>query len=275
MQRTVNGVRYNFEIYGAGAPLLCLHGFTGCAANWRALGEALTPRCQVIAVDLLGHGASETPADPARYRMERTAADLAGLLDQLALPTVNVLGYSMGGRAALHFAAAYPERVRALILESASPGLAAEAERQARSQADEALAERLERDGLEAFIDYWERLPLFASQERLPAEARAAVRAQRLRNTPAGLANSLRGLGTGVQPSLWEHLPEIKTRTLLVAGALDLKFAGLAQQMAAALPNAKLEIVPAAGHTVHLEQPAAFAQAVAGFLEKPASNYKN
>jgi 2-succinyl-6-hydroxy-2,4-cyclohexadiene-1-carboxylate synthase len=264
-------LRREFTAPGTGgAPLVLLHGFTGGAENWRPLSAAWAGRFRTIAVDLLGHGRSDAPADPARYRMERCVADLAAALDQLGQPGVSVLGYSMGGRIALHFAAAYPERVRALVLESASPGLAAPEERAARVAADEALARQLERDGLEAFVDYWERLPLFASQARLPESVRAVQRAQRLCNNPQGLANSLRGLGTGAQPSLWERLPELHAPTLLVAGALDAKFTAIARQMAAALPAAQLASVPEAGHTVHLERPDVFATLVADFLRDQA-----
>lgn len=263
----VNGVYLNVEVAGSQPPpFVLLHGFTGSQENWRALRAAWSRRFQVIAVDLLGHGRSDAPADPARYAMDRCVADLAAALDQLGAAAVNVLGYSLGGRVALHFAAAHPERVRALVLESASPGLATPEERAARIAADETLAGRLEREGLEAFVDYWERLPLFASQARLPAEARAALRAQRLQNNPLGLANSLRGLGTGAQPSLWERLPALRAPTLLIAGALDEKFTAIARAMAARLPAARLEIVPDAGHTVHLEQPDLFQHLIAGFF---------
>jgi 2-succinyl-6-hydroxy-2,4-cyclohexadiene-1-carboxylate synthase len=261
----IGDVALNVEQAGDGEPLLLLHGFTGSARNWRGL-EAFGERFRTIAVDLLGHGASDSPADPARYDMAACVGDLAAVLVQLGIQRANVLGYSLGGRVALHLAAAHPERVGRLVLESASPGLMTEAERRARRADDEALALRLERDGLEAFVDGWERLPLFASQARLPAAVRAGLRAQRLRNNPPGLANSLRGLGTGAQPSLWERLPEIHTPTLLLAGALDEKFAAIARAMAERLPEATLFIVPEAGHTIHLEQPDAFAQRVTEFL---------
>lgn len=266
MRLTVNGVRLNVEVAGAGEPLLLLHGFTGSLENWRGHVGAWSARFQTVAVDLLGHGLSDAPADPARYAMEPCVADLAAVLDQLGLGRAGVLGYSMGGRVALHLAAAHPGRVSALILESASPGLATPEERAARIVADEALAGRLERDGLEAFVDYWERLPLFASQARLPEPARAALRAQRLKNRPAGLANSLRGLGTGAQPSLWERLPEVQAPVLLIAGALDEKFTAIGRQMASRLPAAQLALVPDAGHAVHLEQPEAFRALVTHFL---------
>src|SRR5450432_1341420 len=190
---TVHGIQFNLSDYGsfgADLPLLLLHGFMGSAGSWPPHIPALSAKSRrVLALDLLGHGLTDSPADPARYSMPHCSADFAALLDQLGLKRVTVLGYSMGGRTALHFALTYPQRVAALILESASPGLADQSERQARVASDEALALRLERDGLPAFVNYWERLPLFASQARLPAETQNAVRQGRLANNAQGLAN--------------------------------------------------------------------------------------
>ncbi len=268
----VNGVCLNVETAGAGTgpPLLLFHGFTGSAANWRAHVEGFAQHFTIIAVDLPGHGESDSPDDPARYRMEHCLEDLIAVLDQLQpkLQQVNLLGYSMGGRVALHFAAAHPERVSKLILESASPGLSDPAERAARVASDNALADFIEQAGLEAFVDRWESLPLFASQARLPAEVSAGLRAQRLLCNPRGLAHSLRGLGTGIQSPLWDRLPEVRVPTLLIAGELDTKFMNIARAMAESLPNARLEIVPEAGHTAHLEQPEVFDRLVLDWLSE-------
>ncbi len=263
---SVNQLQLHVEVNGAGPPLLLLHGFTGSAASWNRLSAQLAPTRRTIAVDLIGHGQSAAPADPARYGMERCVADLLALLDTLEIQQTELLGYSMGGRVALQLAAAAPERIRALVLESSSPGLGDPAERQARRAADEALAESIEREGLAAFVERWEQLPLFASQAALPAAARARQRAQRMQNNPVGLANSLRGMGTGQQSSLWLRLPDLGIRTLLVAGELDQKYSAIGRQMAAALPNAQLSSVPGTGHAVHLEQPAVFATLVRDFL---------
>ena len=263
----VNGVNLNVEISGKGSPLVLLHGFTGSITNWKSHIPIFEKRFQSIAVDLLGHGSSDSPADPMRYRMERCVGDLISIFEQLGLEQVSLLGYSMGGRVALQMAAAHPDRVRALVLESASPGLAGLAERQARVTSDEALVDSIERDGLEAFVNRWEQSPLFVSQTRLPASVRAELRAQRLQNNPRGLANSLRGLGTGAQSSLWDRLREIRVPTLLVAGMLDQKFTVIARAMAGALPVVRLARVPDAGHTVHLEQREVFDKLVMEFLE--------
>lgn len=263
----VNGVEYNVERAGAGPPLVLLHGFTGSAATWTpfrsAFGEFAT-----FAVDLLGHGASDAPADPARYRMERTIDDLATLLDCLGVARAAWLGYSLGGRVALSLAVAYPERVAALVLESASPGIADPVARAARARDDEALADRLESEGIEPFVAHWERLPLFASQARLPDATRAALRRQRLANAPRGLANSLRGVGQGAQPPLHDRLSELAVPVLLVAGEEDEKFRWLAREMAVALPVAEVACIAGAGHATHLEQPHAFARVVQDFLQR-------
>src|SRR4051794_16562295 len=177
---TINDVQYYVECEGSGPPLLLLHGFTGSSATWTAHIAAWRDRFATIAVDLLGHGQSDAPSGPARYGMEATVADLAALLDRLGVPQAHVLGYSMGGRVALHFAAAYPKRMSALVLESASPGLATLEERIARVAADNELAAFIARASVPAFVDRWESLPLWASQSRLPSTVRAAQRAQRL-----------------------------------------------------------------------------------------------
>ena len=266
MHIRVNGIALNVEQSGAGRSLLLLHGFTGSAATWAPLKGVLAPLFHTIAPDLIGHGRSDSPAYPDRYRMDRCVADLLALLDALEVARADVLGYSMGGRVALHLAVAAPDRVGALVLESSSPGIADAAERQARIAADETLADAIKVEGLEAFVERWERLPLFASQAALPEDTRARLHAQRLRNNPLGLANSLRGMGTGQQESLWDRLAGLNIPTLLIVGELDTKYCALAGAMCALLSNARAVIVPGAGHAVHLEQPQTFAKNVLEFL---------
>lgn len=260
------GLRLHVERAGSGPPLVLLHGFTGSAASWGPLRAALGPGHTTLAVELPGHGRSGAPADAARYALPRLADDLAAVLDRLDLPNAAVLGYSLGGRAALRLALRHPARVRALVVESASPGIDDDAERAERAAADARLADAIGRDGVPAFVDRWEQLPLWASQSGLPAATRAAVRAERLRQQAAGLANSLRGAGAGAEPPVLRDLPALTMRTLVVAGALDAKYAALASRMAAAIPRAQLAIVPGAGHAVHLERPAELAELVAAFL---------
>lgn len=261
----LNDVHLNVEAQHAGPALLLLHGFTGSSVTW-------APHCEVwrefttIAVDLLGHGHSDCPADPNRYDMEHCIEDLLALLDYLGVQRTAVLGYSLGGRIALHLALRAPERLWALIVESASPGIADADEREARRKSDATLAAAIERDGITAFVDYWQTLSLFASQTRLPVSACEELRRQRLSNSPLGLANSLRGLGAGMPEPVLQRLEKVQVPVLLLAGALDTKYAEFAHQMAAVLPYGKVEIIPDSGHAIHLEQPVLFADLVRCFL---------
>ncbi|MGW8265600.1 MAG: 2-succinyl-6-hydroxy-2,4-cyclohexadiene-1-carboxylate synthase [Longimicrobiales bacterium] len=259
-------LRLHVRVQGAGEPLLLLHGFTGSIEAWgEEVLRGLAQANRVVAVDLLGHGASDTSFDPERYHMEEILRDLGQVLDALAIEDARWLGYSMGGRIAVAAAVMKPARVSSLILESASPGLAGENERRARRRADEALAEGILRGGMEAFVDHWMGLPLFATQGKLPPAIREANRERRLKNDPDALAACLRGLGTGAQPSFWDHLPEIRVPTLLLAGEEDQKFSGLARHMATLIPSAELRLIPKSGHSIHLENPFAWLAAVRTF----------
>jgi 2-succinyl-6-hydroxy-2,4-cyclohexadiene-1-carboxylate synthase len=219
----------------------------------------------VVAVDLVGHGKSDLSSHPERFTVDEILKDLGQVLDALEIDSARWLGYSMGGRIALAGAVMTPGRISSLILESASPGLPEEGERRARRRADEALAEGILRGGMEAFVDHWMGLPLFATQGKLPPKIRAETRARKLQNTPEALAACLRGMGTGAQPSFWESLPDITVPVLLLAGDEDRKFTQVAAQMASVLPRATLRLIPRAGHAIHLENPFAWLAAVRTF----------
>ena len=264
-----NGAHLNFEQSGEGPAILALHGFTGSGRSLLSFARAW-PAFTTFAVDLIGHGESDSPPDPGRYSIDACIADLVELMDVLGLGKVALLGYSMGGRVALRFALKHPDRLWSLVLESASAGLEDETERRARVESDEKLAQSLERDGLESFVDYWENIPLWASQSRLPQEKRDALRQQRMRNNPTGLANSLRGMGAGADPPAYDKLSELNVPALLIAGELDERYRDLAFRMASLMPDAEPVIIPGAGHAAHFEHPAAFAEAVLRFLQSHA-----
>ena len=261
------GLRLHIARAGSGPPLVLLHGFTGSNETWTPHLAALSARRTTLAVDLPGHGRSSAPGDAARYALDRFADDLADVLDALRVERGVVLGYSLGGRAALRFALRHPGRVAALVLESASPGIIDPVERAARVRSDAELADAIERDGVARFVEQWERLPLWASHASLPDATRARLREQRLANHPRGLANSLRGAGAGADPPVLDRLGTHRSPVLLIAGALDTKYVLLGRLMEAAMSDARLAVVPDTGHAVHLEQPAAFAALVTGFLD--------
>lgn len=251
---------------GGGSPLLLLHGFTGTARMWSTQIDAWSERHRVIAPDLLGHGGSDAPPDPAAYALDRQAASLADLLELLEAKPATVVGYSMGARLALVLALEHPDSVARLVLESPSAGVADERDRAARREADEHLAQEIERDGTAAFVARWEAMPIFASHADLPAEVEAHQRAERRRHTPTGLAASLRGAGQGAMPPLHDRLPLVVAPTLVLAGALDQTGRGRADTVAHGIPDARLEVIEGAGHTPHLESPDEFIRITDDFL---------
>ncbi|WP_019414909.1 2-succinyl-6-hydroxy-2,4-cyclohexadiene-1-carboxylate synthase [Paenisporosarcina sp. TG20] len=239
--------------------IVFLHGFTGSTMTWEPIIEDLPKTIRCIAVDLLGHGKSESPKSPNRYQMNEQLLDLHTLFGLLQVTTFSLVGYSMGGRIALAYALKYPEHIIHLILESASPGLASLVEQQARVKADERLAGKIEIEGISKFIDYWQDISLFHSQEKLSEWKRLAIRQERLLQSPLGLANSLRGIGTGNQPSYWLQLKQLKIPVTLVTGEFDQKFNLIAQQMKKSLSNSQHIQVLTVGHAIHVENPVQFA----------------
>ncbi len=236
-----------------------LHGFTGSAAAMAPLTSRLPD--PVLALDLPGHGPEPASDDPADYTMATAAAGVVSAtahFEQFAL-----VGYSMGGRVALHVALAYPDRVAALALIGTRAGIDDPAERAERIAADQALADRIESEGVEWFADYWADRPLFATQHhRLSVDQRTELRAQRLACDPRGLALSLRGMGAGAVEPISCRLGELSMPCALIVGEDDTKFTVIARDMAASIHQADVCAIPDAGHATHLEAPDATAAAV-------------
>jgi 2-succinyl-6-hydroxy-2,4-cyclohexadiene-1-carboxylate synthase len=262
----VDGAAYSVSTGGEGPPFLLIHGFTGRGSDWAPFLPALRRRATTITVDLLGHGRSDSPAEPARHAIERQAADMSAILREMGAVPATVAGYSLGARVALRLAVADPGAVARLVLESPSAGVADPAARAQRRAADEQLASLLEGDGIDAFVDRWENLPIFAPERTLPAAHRARLHAARLRNRPEGLAASLRGAGQGAMEPLHDRLAGVTTPTLVVAGALDEAGADRARAIAAGIPGARLEIMEGIGHAPHREAPDRFRRLLLDFL---------
>ncbi len=249
--------------------LLLLHGFMGSGADWDALGTALAGDYYVLAPDLPGHGRSvfadsADSSDSADYSMPSCANAIISLLDQLAIERCHLLGYSMGGRLALYLVSHFPERFKTVLLESASPGIAEQAQRAARQRWDEQIATQLETLPLSAFLQDWYAMPLFDSLRAHPQFAQMV--AQRLQNQPQQLARSMRAMGTGRQAPLWEAWESVAVPILLLVGEWDQKYVGISAEMAARNRHARVEIVANAGHNVHFEQPASYLILVKQFL---------
>ena len=182
--------------------MILVHGFTQSADSWDPVIDAL-PDAEALAIEV-----------PEGLDFLSTASGIGAR----GGPATYV-GYSMGGRLCLALAVERPDLVQNLVLVSASPGIADARERDDRRAADERLALDVERDGVDAFLERWIDQPLFAS---LPRDV-ARIDERRRNNTVDRITHQLRALGQGVQPSLWDQLPQLTMPVTLVTGAYDRK----------------------------------------------------
>jgi 2-succinyl-6-hydroxy-2,4-cyclohexadiene-1-carboxylate synthase len=239
--------------------VLFLHGFMGCGKDFVSLIHTLLPNVCCLTVDLPGHGQTEV-LEPMGYGMDAIALGLLQLLQHLNFVPCHLMGYSMGGRLALYLACQFPQQFSSLFLESASPGLVTEAERELRRHQDERLATELASEHWPTFLARWYAQPLFDTLRHSPQFEEMLQR--RLHNRPHQLAQALRGLGTGTQPSLWNEMAALTMPMTLVVGDRDRKFVQINQSMVVRQPLAQLKILSDCGHTAHAEDPAAFAAAL-------------
>jgi 2-succinyl-6-hydroxy-2,4-cyclohexadiene-1-carboxylate synthase len=176
-----------------------------------------------------------------------------------------LVGYSMGGRLALHAALREPGRFRALVLVGVSAGIEERGEREDRRRSDESLAEWMERRSIEEVVERWESQPVFATQ---PAELREWQRPGRLSHDPERLAELLRSAGQGVLEPVWDRLSTLSCPVLLTAGEQDRRYSSAAARMAVRLPQARVKLIRDAGHAPQLEAPDQFTRLLGEFLDE-------
>jgi 2-succinyl-6-hydroxy-2,4-cyclohexadiene-1-carboxylate synthase len=244
-------VALHVEVRGAGPPLALLHGFTQTGRLWGRFGDLLADSHMLVAVDLPGHGGS----DSVRADLPTTASLVAEAVSTALGGTdepCDVLGYSLGARVALHLATSGELPLRRVLFIGVTGGIEDPAERARRRSSDDALADELESSGdVEGFLRSWLRNPMFG---RLSSTG-AAEQAERLRNSAPGLASSLHLCGTGTQEPLWSQLPTLPYPVLAMAGADDARFVAHALRVARTAPHAVASLVPGGGHAAHLAQP--------------------
>ena len=266
--RLKSGLVINVEELGEGEPVVLLHGFMGSSKTWQGFDIKLSAHFRILNIDIIGHGETDKPGNVAPYFMEEFAQDLVEVLKLREISQAHWIGYSMGGRLALFMAGTHTEYVKKVAVIGASPGIENSGERESRVKHDTNLAKKIEDDGIPEFIKFWEQLPLFESQLHLPQSSQKRIRAGRLMNTEIGLANSLRGMGTGQQPYVLDQLQQANKPLLLLAGSKDQKFIEIAKSLEKSVPNAETFTIPNAGHAAHLENQKDSVTKILNFLTK-------
>lgn len=268
----MNLKNYRFHYFFSGnsnQPLiLFLHGFMGNIYEFEEVISLLNNDFYCLNIDLPGHGKTQVLGDDDCYTMPQTANALIQLLDKLKVDRCFLVGYSMGGRLALYLTLHFREYFSKVVLESASPGLFTEKERLERVKRDEQIARKLvrliEKDDLIKFLENWYNQKIFGNIKNHPRCSQMIE--NRLQNNPLELAKSLRFMGTGVQPSLWEKLRDNQIDLLLLVGENDQKFVEINQKMIQVNDSCNLKIINNAAHNIHLENTAVFVENIRNFF---------
>ena len=250
----------------SGESVFFLHGFTECAKDWMPIASSLDKKFNYYLIDLIGHGKSDSPNENYYYYIESIVNQLKEIIISLSNRKIVLAGYSMGGRISLNFALNNPSLLRGLILESSTWGINEKHLRKDRILQDEKLAEFIDNNPIDKFIDYWMNIDLFNTQRRFSNEMLSQIKKRKLENNKTGLANTLRFSGTGIMKPLYNNIEDISVKTLLISGELDSKFTDINAEMVKLFTNAEHKIIKNAGHNTHLEEPHRFIEVINKFL---------
>ncbi|MFA7227406.1 MAG: 2-succinyl-6-hydroxy-2,4-cyclohexadiene-1-carboxylate synthase [Melioribacteraceae bacterium] len=246
-------------------PVIFLHGFTGDAGDWQFIVDQLPEKYFPVAVDLIGHGSTDSPKDQMHYTCSAIVRHLDSIFSQLNFEKVILVGYSMGGRVALSYSLKHTDRIIAAVLESTTPGIEDICMKKERVEIDYLFAEKIKKEGVESFINFWFDTPLFNSLKKLPNFKE--VRSKRIANSVTGLSNSLMSFSTGLMTSYWDKIVSLNFPVLLITGDYDKKYTSINTKMRLKLPDARHNSVSDCGHNVHLEKPEVFTKLVNEFLK--------
>lgn len=234
------------------------HGFGGSGLDFSEV--VLRSKYSWNAVDLLGHGSSPAPHDPALYSAQAQVEHCVSVAKGKVL-----LGYSMGGRLALQVLSKFPKLWSGAILVSTTAGLLEGREK--RRTWDRAMADKILSEGLEHFWNHWSTLDIIRSQSTLPPPFKKQRRERRLALDPYALAASMIGFGAGTMPSIWMELSKIELPILLLTGTEDVKYREIATRLQASLPLCVHRSLDGCGHAPHLEAPDRFLVEVERWLD--------
>jgi pimeloyl-ACP methyl ester carboxylesterase len=244
-----DGVKLYYEVHGQGPALILTHGYSSTSQMWAGQIAPLEPHFTVVTWDMRGHGQSDYPADQGQYSEEATVADMAALLDTVGAKDAVVGGLSLGGYMSLAFHRAHPERTRALLIIDTGPGYKNDQARDGWNANAIARADKFDKEGL-------------------PDATRGSAEVRLARHRDAtGLARAARGMLTQRDARVIESLPAVAVPSVVIVGANDTPFLAASDYMAAKIPGAKKVVIPDAGHSANIDQPALFNAALLDFLK--------
>jgi pimeloyl-ACP methyl ester carboxylesterase len=256
---TDDGVKLHYEEAGTGVPIVFVHEFAGDVRSWEAQLRHFGKRYRAIAYNARGYPPSDVPDDVERYSQERARDDIRAVLDALSIDKAHVVGLSMGGFATLHFGFTYPQRARSLVVAGA--GYGAEPDKRAQFADEvEASARRFEEVEMARAAETYALGPTRVQFQNKDPRGWREFADDLTRHSARGSALTLRGVQKR-RPSLYElteRMQTITAPTLVMTGDEDWSCLEPALLMKRTIPTAALVVMPNTGHTLNLEEPAAF-----------------
>lgn len=246
--------------------IFLLHGFTGSFEDWQQFENFFSKDFNLVGIDLIGHGKSDSPTDLIYYETASIIRQIKKVKEAVTGKKIFLLGYSMGGRAALNYALNFPYDLEGLILESATAGIMNSSLRFERRRTDKNLADFILSNPIESFVDDWMNREIFQTQKNLSESVLNEIRNRKISCNKMGLANSLLGFGAGMMEPVFDKLSEIRIPVQLICGEYDKKFVDINQHMQKLLPDSKLTMLKNSGHNVHLEETKQYADVVYSFI---------
>ncbi len=252
--------------------LFCIHGFAGSKSEWTFPFPFALADFDIVSIDLPGFGESDVPDNSNYYSALFFNELLVEIIDSFKYENNYLLGYSMGGRYVLSFLCNFQSKLSGAIIESSSPGITNQQEREKKILSDKLICGLIQEGGVEAFTDFWLAQSLFRTQQLLPSRMIEWIRNEKLKCSAKGLVHSLSEFGSGVMPSLWENIQNIKIPVMLIAGSEDKRYCTIQEKMNAIIPAAQTQIIESAGHNTHIEKPEQFANLVVSFINNIMTN---
>lgn len=265
----IHGFHYTCQFHGHNESLpsvLMLHGFMGDRRVFSHLLENLKKSCNPITVDLLGHGKSDKPTDPASYNEEQLVKHILSLIHKIDRSPLFLYGYSMGGRLALKTVQQAPDLIKGLILESTNPGILSEEKRAERRKTDRQRGSSI-KENFYVFLKEWEALPLFASPNDVGSELAKFCNQIHTEQDPEAMAAAISGFSPGSMKTVTKENQNYYNPVLLIAGSEDQKYVAINKEMEQLFPKATLKILKA-GHRVHLDNPNTIGKEINSFIEQ-------
>ena len=265
---TDDGVKLYFEETGRGEPVIFVHEFAGDHRSWEPQLRHFARRYRCITYNARGYPPSDVPEDPSRYSQARASADIKAVLDHLGIARAHIVGLSMGGFATLHFGLSHPEMARALVVAGCGYGAESDRREQFRAEA-EAAAQSLENQGMAAFAASYSKGPTRVQFENKDPRGYREFADQLAEHSARGSALTQLGVQRE-RPSLYDledRLAAMAVPTLIVNGDEDEPCLIPGVYLKRTIPSAGLAVLPKTGHTLNLEEPAAFNRLLTDFFD--------